>query len=178
MNQLSRQDSRYEFGTGDGTYLKAVSTSATSNTKGSWTELIASTDFNAQGLRLNAIPASSGKFFLADFGIGAAGSEQVLVPNILLQSGLEVRAVEQPLVRVDAERGCLLLVQRAQANHSPATLLQLGVLAGDRLDFDRVPYRLNELRSQLSIAVRHDLLREELHDGSTIAALAVAARAV
>lgn len=60
----------------------SITGSGTNNTKGSWIELIAATDSMSAGLILTAnIPAAS---HLLDIGIGAAGSETVLVPDILL----------------------------------------------------------------------------------------------
>ncbi len=67
-------------------------------------------------------------------------------------------AVEQPLIRIDAEGRRLLLVERTEPLEPSARLLELRVLAGDRLDLDRVAHRLDELGRQMDVAVRH-LLR-------------------
>ena len=67
-----------------GTLINSASGSA--NTKGSWTELSASLPFNANGFWLDMPDLSAAAFrsFLLDIGIGAAASEVVVVPNILL----------------------------------------------------------------------------------------------
>ena len=68
-----------------------ITASATANTKGSWTQLVAASDHDARGIgiALNT-PDDSGSpgrwDALIDIGIGAAGSEQVIVPNLLLSS--------------------------------------------------------------------------------------------
>ena len=55
------------------------------NTKGAWTQIVASTTYPAAGimLQINSEPGSGDCFWLADVGIGGAGSEVVIVPNII-----------------------------------------------------------------------------------------------
>jgi len=64
----------------------ALSNSGSANTKGSYTQLVASTPYDAQGLLVclttNAVAA--GQSYLIDIAIGGAGSEQVIIPNILV----------------------------------------------------------------------------------------------
>lgn len=59
-------------------------TSGAANTKGSWTELIASTPFECDALIVTANFAVTS--CLLDIGVGAAGSETVLIPDILSSS--------------------------------------------------------------------------------------------
>lgn len=63
----------------------AVTASATINTKGSWVEMWASIPWDIDAIGFHALP--EGAEFLVDFGIGAAGSEVVLVPDIYLRVG-------------------------------------------------------------------------------------------
>lgn len=75
------------FGQDDGTSdnRTQVTASGSANTKGSWTQLAASCPFNATGLILNTIvPLGSA---LIDIGIGGAGSEQIIIPNIATFTG-------------------------------------------------------------------------------------------
>ncbi len=58
-----------------------ITSGGTANTKGSWTEMIASTSFDYEKLVLN-LSSFSGEH-LIDIGIGAAASETVIIPNIL-----------------------------------------------------------------------------------------------
>jgi hypothetical protein len=62
----------------------SVTASGTANTKGAWTELIPSTGHSATAIEVSFNHSSllSGTFLL-DIGIGASGSETVLVPDLL-----------------------------------------------------------------------------------------------
>lgn len=60
-----------------------VTANASANTKGSYTELITSTTYAASGLQMTARSSGTGDF-LIDIAIGSAGSEIVVVPNILV----------------------------------------------------------------------------------------------
>lgn len=61
-----------------------ISTPGSTHTKGSWTQLIASTALDAVGLIVSGNCSGSGEVnILVDIGVGAAGSEQVIVPNLL-----------------------------------------------------------------------------------------------
>ena len=61
-----------------------ITTSATANTKGSWVELTASTTFTSNWIKVDIsgvdVPG------LLDIGIGAGGSEQVIIPNLQFNS--------------------------------------------------------------------------------------------
>ncbi len=69
-----------QSGTSTGTSLLS---GGSANTKGSWTQLIASTGSDACALLvgLNSWQASTGEFAI-DIGIGGAGSEQALIQNL------------------------------------------------------------------------------------------------
>lgn len=63
-----------------------VTGSATIHTKGAWTELIASTSFEALFVRVNissTSAATTATETLVDIGIGAAAAEQVIIPDLL-----------------------------------------------------------------------------------------------
>lgn len=60
-----------------------ISTPGSTHTKGSWTQLIASTAIDAVGLVVSGNCSSSGEVnVLIDIGVGASGSEQVVVANL------------------------------------------------------------------------------------------------
>ncbi|MGH8700059.1 MAG: hypothetical protein ACREVR_02630 [Burkholderiales bacterium] len=72
----------------------AITASGSANTKGAWTQIIASTDHDARGIGISLVTpddsASPGRWDgLIDIGIGAAASEQVIVPNLLLSAVYE-----------------------------------------------------------------------------------------
>lgn len=62
---------------------------STSHTKGTWVEVTAATSFAYEALHVTAMedPTSGGAdVFLVDIGVGASGSEIVIVPNILIDN--------------------------------------------------------------------------------------------
>ncbi len=59
-----------------------ITASGTANTKGSWTQLIASTSKRAVAITVS-LAWGMGVDMLVDVGTGAAGSEVVLLPNLL-----------------------------------------------------------------------------------------------
>lgn len=60
-----------------------VTSSATANTKGSWSQLFAATSFDATALLLHVSNQFNDTKYLVDIGLGAAGSEIVIAPNLL-----------------------------------------------------------------------------------------------
>lgn len=71
-----------------------ITASGSANTKGAWTQMIASTEHDARGIGISLVTpddaASPARWDgLIDIGIGGAGSEQVLVPNLLLSAVFE-----------------------------------------------------------------------------------------
>lgn len=67
--------------------VRALSASATANTKGAWLELIASTAEDFDRLLVMFSQATSNVSHLLDVGIGAAGSEVVIAPDIHTSAG-------------------------------------------------------------------------------------------
>lgn len=68
------------------TELTTVTASASTNTKGAWTELVASSSYNTDGIYITISPGVSGASAcscLLDIGVGAAASEVVRIPNLL-----------------------------------------------------------------------------------------------
>ncbi|MHA1951222.1 MAG: hypothetical protein ACW987_15315 [Candidatus Thorarchaeota archaeon] len=59
------------------------------NTKGSWTQLIASTSFTARGMYLGVGFGGGPHELLVDVGIGASSFEVVKIPNLLFSTGLQ-----------------------------------------------------------------------------------------
>lgn len=63
-----------------------VTASGTINTKGSWSQLTASTAFDVSHLQVFVRADTAFAGYLVDIGIGGAGSETVLIPDLLVQS--------------------------------------------------------------------------------------------
>ena len=62
--------------------VRAVSAAATANTKGAWTELLASTVEDYDALLVHYAAATSNVSYLVDVGIGGAGAEVPIVSDI------------------------------------------------------------------------------------------------
>jgi hypothetical protein len=66
---------------------------ASNNTKAStWTELIASTTYDADWLLVNLVNPSSTGSYLVDIGVGTSTAEVVLVPDLFIDHGAAVTA--------------------------------------------------------------------------------------
>lgn len=67
-----------------------VTANASANTKGTYAELIAATSFDAGGILviLSRAPGGSTAPVLCDIAIGAAASEQVLIPNLATDNSI------------------------------------------------------------------------------------------
>lgn len=61
----------------------AITPSASADTKGSYTQLIASTTYDACGLLVNMSKANRNLPYLVDIAVGGAGSEQIIIPDLL-----------------------------------------------------------------------------------------------
>lgn len=65
----------------------SITANATANTKGNFTELIASTSFDATSLLVMLDDISSATDYLIDIAIGGAGSEVVVISNLIVTGG-------------------------------------------------------------------------------------------
>lgn len=63
-----------------------ITAASTANTKGSWTELTASSAFAAENLLVSISGSANHTGYLVDIGVGAAGSETVLIPDLLINT--------------------------------------------------------------------------------------------
>jgi hypothetical protein len=104
---------------GVGTDRGVQTNAAAADTKGSWTEVTASTTARHRALLLNAICFSGGSNdFHVDIGIGASGSEVVLVPDIQITHGGGISSIYArnhwpELFYVDLPAGTRLAVRQA-----------------------------------------------------------------
>jgi hypothetical protein len=75
------------FGTSSGTTSHGgttVTSSGSVDTKGSWTQIAASTSFDAAAIYLNLDTAFTDTNYLLDIGVGAAASETILIPDVMI----------------------------------------------------------------------------------------------
>lgn len=81
-------DNRYEWG-GDAANSRGVSLTAPGaiNTKGAWTQIIAATAFCATAINIHIGEGQANPDQLIDIGIGGAGSEIVLISNMVKGTG-------------------------------------------------------------------------------------------
>jgi hypothetical protein len=64
--------------------VRSAPAPGTANTKTGWDEIAASTSYDASWIRLNFLSHTATHDGLVDIGVGAAGSEKVLIPNIIV----------------------------------------------------------------------------------------------
>jgi len=109
-----------------------ITANSTINTKGSWIELIASTGFDYEALIL-AFNIDNSPSFLVDLGIGAGGSEVVLVSNIYVAFAGSATQVTQTLeIPINIPEGTRVSM-RAQSTSSSFTFDVKGTGKGNTL---------------------------------------------
>ena len=112
--------------------LLDIPSAASANTKGSWVQLTASAPFASAGFFVGFGNGDASTDLLVDIGVGAAGSEQVVVSNILVSigSGFASSATDVffPLAVAEGQR----LAARCQASAANGDIdMGLQLCAGD-----------------------------------------------
>lgn len=103
-----------------------VTPSATANTKGSFAQLIASTARDYCGLVVVVGPAgTAGDIYLVDIAIGAAASEQVIIPNVRMAFSTTITA--SPIYIPMAVPAGTRISARAQASAASGTATVVAV---------------------------------------------------
>lgn len=102
-----------------------VTSSATANTKGSWTQLDASTAFDASTLLLWIVVQFQDTLYLLDVGIGAPGSEQVIASNLLISQSVGVTS--DIILPIAIPAGSRIAI-RSQDNFGSSSLYVTGML--------------------------------------------------
>ena len=118
----------------------AVASSTSANTKGDWVEIDASTSLASDGFWVY-IGVNSGANFdcLVDIGIGAEGSEVVLIPNILYSTGDvagESILIPFPISIASGVR----LSARVQDREASATTIDVAIIITDDSGLDITAY--------------------------------------
>lgn len=108
-----------------------VSASSSTNTKGSWTQLVAATGIKANGLLLTFSDITAAQEALVDIGVGGSGSEVVIAANLAVV-GTPVGSISpgmQFLLPVNIPRGTRIAA-RSQSTISSASVRISSVLFG------------------------------------------------
>jgi len=116
------------YPTGASTYNTQVQTNSSANTKGSWTELVASTPFD--GFLEILISAHIQQYdHLYDVAIGAASSEQAIIENVLFSCAntVQTRIVHRVILPVLVPSGTRISM-RAQSAYSGTTSIYAAVM--------------------------------------------------
>lgn len=117
------------------TYLERTATSdgtpitvASANTKGAWIEVVAAAPYEANGLIVNVRQSVAGSpSHLIDIGIGAAGSEVVLVPDLLFSSRLGHPSAQWlPIKVAEGQRVAVRCQSTSTANIPQVTVTFIG----------------------------------------------------
>lgn len=80
----------------------SINVAGSANTKGAWTQLIASTAFQAAGIIIRLGKNTALADILVDIGVGGSGSERVIVENLLITGRDDVAAAYQLPVVIPA----------------------------------------------------------------------------
>jgi hypothetical protein len=108
----------------DGTTVTAGSTGST---KGSYAQIVASTAHDAQGFIVQLGNASTANGYLVDIAVGAAASEQIIVPDIFVRGpGEQCNTLYVPLPIPAGTR----IAARSQAVNGSATIKCIVHLVG------------------------------------------------
>lgn len=112
----------------------AVTASGSTNTKGSWAELIASTARDAVGLIVNIGRGHTATAdFLVDIGIGAASSETVLVPNLKGDNGSNTLGPGQIFLPIGIPAGTRISARCQSTSASAVSRIQVVTMYGSWL---------------------------------------------
>lgn len=82
-----------------------LTASGSANTKGTWVTLIASTATAGSGLIVTFGEATATHRILIDIGIGAAASEQVIIPNLFVHNQVATGVFQQVLIPIKIAAG-------------------------------------------------------------------------
>jgi hypothetical protein len=108
----------------------AVTAAGSANTKGSWVELDASAAFNADGFFVHLLGITTTRDYLVDIGIGGAGAESVLLPNLPYCSGVGFRFPAECYVPLPITAGTRIAARCQSANASAVVHMGLELVQG------------------------------------------------
>jgi len=104
----------------------SITAAGSTNTKGSYTQLIASTPFLSSWLIVQAMTNTNGSTMLGDIAIGGAGSEKIIVPDLMVQGPRDLFALPLP---ISVPKGVRLSARVQAATASHVCYLEITLLA-------------------------------------------------
>ena len=115
----------------------AVYPSLTANTKGAWVELSAATTIDASAFTVMIPYIFEGSDYLVDIGIGAAGSEQVIINNLSISVGYVNGNTPSfnPRIPIPIPSGTRVAVRTQATGTSSSRMIRCGIL----LESDNMP---------------------------------------
>lgn len=110
-------------------YIKQVDPGSSDHNKGSWVELCSALPFDVSGLILNVNATYVSSEYLIDLGIGAGGSEIVLVPNLLfsLVSNSWWATSSQYNIPIGIKSGTRIAARQQARTSSPSNWLKMSL---------------------------------------------------
>ena len=108
-----------------------ITTGGVANTKTAWVEMIASTGYEYDRVMLSMEKTNNVSQFLFDIGIGGAGSEEVIVPNILMAAENHDEAEIHVAFDVTVPRGTRIAVRvQSSSTSQPTHVRGMGMTGG------------------------------------------------
>lgn len=123
-----------------GTRLEAIGaaafdigvTAGSANAKGSWAELTSSSPIDADGFYLNVAMVGTNRDFLFDIGVGAAGSEVVILENVLVSIGsISIGQIVEAYVPLPIKAGTRIAARCQSTTVSAVLGIMAHLAAGD-----------------------------------------------
>ncbi len=113
-----------------GTYKTALNSPVSANTKGSYTQVVASAPFDVAGILLQAQFNTNTRQFV-DIAVGAVASEVVVVPNIpvMNQGGAGTHSIAQKFIPIFIRKGSRISARQQGASGGPFMALKFQLLA-------------------------------------------------
>lgn len=113
------------------TSLTDIPENAANNLKGAWAELIAASAFDASGFLLNsAFTPASQRSMLIDIGVGAAGSETVILSNFMMVQNTSASLVDAVYIPIGIPAGSRVAARYQITNITTANLMVAVTLIG------------------------------------------------
>jgi hypothetical protein len=112
--------------------MTSVTAGTPAHTKGSWTQLVASCPFNANGFFLSFSGGNTNTHdILVDVGVGASGSEQVILSNFLNSLSGFISAKHSIFIPLPIKEGERIAVRFQSSTASATCAIGLQLVAGD-----------------------------------------------
>jgi hypothetical protein len=111
----------------------SITAAASADTKGSYSQIIASTAFDAHAMLLHVgrETGTAGIQFLIDLAVGGAGSEQIIIPNYLFSRGNNESSDAAILLPISIPAGSRIAARCQCSTASAVVKITLHLFGGD-----------------------------------------------